>query len=445
MSQRFKKVFLFIGDVLVLYASLWLTLLIRYQMIPDPERWSQHTAPFTIVYVAWIVVFFVAGLYTLSVSIRGFRFFSVLIQAMLINAGLGAAFFYLIPSIGISPKTNFVLVLALTTALLVVWRMFANRFIGSKAFRTNMMLIGTDKELHDVVIEIGRQSQLGYHITETLNPLSAQASNVNLAKIIQEKHIRIVAAEAETLKDSTLIQQLFNALAHKVNVVTLADFMEELTGKVPIKMINHAWFLEHFKFGSHRGFDLVKRIFDVFLAVVLYVLLLPIMILVGALILITSGRPILYRQVRTGYLGQPFQIVKFRSMVNNAEKSGAQWAQKNDARVTPVGKFLRKTRLDELPQLINVIRGELSFVGPRPERPEFVKQLNEKIPFYNERHLVKPGLSGWAQINYSYGASEEDAMEKLQYDLYYAKNRSVALEIAIMLRTLKTIITGVGQ
>ena len=445
MSQRFKKMLLFTGDVIVLYLSLWITLLLRYQIVPDAERWKQHTDPFTIVFVVWIVVFFIAGLYTLSVRARGFKFFSTLIQTMLINAGLGAAFFYLIPSVGISPKTNFILVVIITTFLLIGWRMLANRMIGSSAFRTNMLLIGTDEELHDVVIEIGRQSQLGYHITESLNPLSTQASNINLSELIAKKGIRIVAAESETLKDPVLIQQLFNALSNQVNVVTLADFMEEITGKVPIKRINHSWFLEHFKFGNHRVFEFVKKIFDLVMAIILFIVLLPIMILTAFLIFISSRGPIFYTQTRTGYLGQPFRMIKFRSMVQNAEKSGAQWATKNDSRITPVGKFLRKTRLDELPQLINVIRGELSFVGPRPERPEFVKKLNEKIPFYNERHLVKPGLSGWAQINYKYGDSEEDAMEKLQYDLYYAKNRSIALEVAIMLRTLKTILTGAGQ
>lgn len=445
MSQRFKKIVLLIGDAAILYAALWLTLLARYQVIPSAERWQQHTDPFTIVFAVWVLVFFIAGLYTLSVRSRGFKFFSLLVQTMLINAGLGAAFFYIAPDLGISPKITFVLVVSFSTLLLIAWRTLAQRLIGLSAFRTHMLLIGTDEELHDVVLEIGRQSQLGYHITETLNPLSAQAANVDLGKLIADNGIRVVAAESETLKDPALIQQLFNALSHKVNVVTLAEFMEEITGKVPVKLINHSWFLEHFKFGSHRTFEFIKKIFDLVSAVILFVVLMPLMILTAFLILVSSGGPVFYTQIRTGYLGKPFKMLKFRTMVTNAEKDGAQWAQKNDSRITPIGKFLRKTRLDELPQLVNVLRGELSFVGPRPERPEFVEKLNEKIPFYNERHLVRPGLSGWAQINYDYGASEEDAMEKLQYDLYYAKNRSVALETAIMLKTLKTILTGAGQ
>jgi len=157
------------------------------------------------------------------------------------------------------------------------------------------------------------------------------------------------------------------------------------------------------------------------------------------------GSPVIFKQKRTGLLGQPFLAMKFRSMVKEAEKSGPQWAQKNDPRVTRLGSILRKTRLDEIPQLLNIIRGEMSFVGPRPERPVFVETLRQKIPFYNERHLVKPGLTGWAQISFPYGASEADALEKLQYDLYYIKNRSLIFDLAIILKTIKTVLSLEGS
>jgi len=184
---------------------------------------------------------------------------------------------------------------------------------------------------------------------------------------------------------------------------------------------------------------------DAFLASALFVPLTAMLPIVALAIKLNSAGPIFYRQRRIGKNGKEFEIAKFRSMVCDAEKNGAVWASCNDNRVTFVGKILRKTRIDELPQIWNVLKGELSFIGPRPERPEFVKELVEKIPYYQMRHLVKPGLSGWAQINFPYGASVEDALQKLQYDLFYVKNRSIVLEISIMLKTIMTLLKREGR
>jgi lipopolysaccharide/colanic/teichoic acid biosynthesis glycosyltransferase len=173
----------------------------------------------------------------------------------------------------------------------------------------------------------------------------------------------------------------------------------------------------------------------------------PVMLLTAAAIKLSDGwrAPILYRQVRVGQYGKPFKLLKFRSMREDAERDGqAQWAQKNDSRITRIGSFIRTTRIDELPQILNVLRGEMSFVGPRPERPEFVEQLNETIPYYRERHSIKPGITGWAQLCYPYGSSEQDAMEKLQYDLYYVKNHSLIFYIAILVQTVEVIVWGKG-
>ena len=172
---------------------------------------------------------------------------------------------------------------------------------------------------------------------------------------------------------------------------------------------------------------------------------LPFVPLIYLLVKLNTPGPFIFKQIRVGKNSKNFLAMKIRTMHKNAEINGPQWATKNDLRVTRSGKILRKTRIDEIPQLFNILRGEMSFIGPRPERPEFVKNLNAKIPFYNERHLVKPGLTGWAQINFPYGASEADALEKLQYDLYYIKNRSIMLDIAILLKTIKTVLTGAGQ
>jgi exopolysaccharide biosynthesis polyprenyl glycosylphosphotransferase len=198
-------------------------------------------------------------------------------------------------------------------------------------------------------------------------------------------------------------------------------------------------------FSASRSRDISKRLFDIAICLVLAVVLLPAIALAAFLVFIESGRPILYSQVRVGLNGKPFKIYKIRSMTKDAEKGGkAVWASANDARITRVGAFIRNTRLDEIPQLWNVVRGDMSFVGPRPERPEFVDQLNEEVPFYEYRHSVKPGLMGWAQLNYPYGASVEDAKGKLEYDLYYTKNHSFIMDLLIMIQTVEVVLLGKG-
>ena len=227
--------------------------------------------------------------------------------------------------------------------------------------------------------------------------------------------------------------------------MSLDDFYESITKRVPLEIIDQFWFLENLQEGKKRFYDFGKRIVDIAASIIFGIIALILVPPVAILIILTSGFPVFFTQIRIGKNGKPFKAIKFRTMVQNAEKHGAQWATKNDPRVTAIGKFLRKSRIDEIPQLINILKGEMSFVGPRPERPEFVDKLKQEIPFYRERLLVKPGLTGWAQINYRYGASVYDAKTKLQYDLYYVKNRSLALDFGIILRTIKTVLSAIGQ
>jgi exopolysaccharide biosynthesis polyprenyl glycosylphosphotransferase len=225
----------------------------------------------------------------------------------------------------------------------------------------------------------------------------------------------------------------------------LASVYEEYTGKIAVENLRPSWFIFSDGFRKSAALVMVKRLVDVIAGGIGVVLSLPVMLLVALLIKLTSRGAVLYHQARVGQHGRIFTVHKFRSMVSDAEATtGAVWAQENDSRVTPIGGFLRRSRLDELPQLWNVLRGDMSLVGPRPERPEFVRNLTEKIPFYGQRHVVRPGLTGWAQIRYTYGASVEDAMEKLQYDLFYIKNLSLALDLFILVSTVKTVLQRRG-
>ena len=230
-----------------------------------------------------------------------------------------------------------------------------------------------------------------------------------------------------------------------INVIQLSSFFERQAGQVRLDSLNPSWLI--YGEGFRQGFTrtAIKRIFDIVASVSLLIVALPVMILTALAILITMGRPIFYCQQRVGAGGRPFRICKFRSMRNDAEVDGKpQWAQSDDDRVTPLGRVIRKVRIDELPQIFNVLRGEMSFVGPRPERPEFVEHLDQEIPFYGSRHSIKPGITGWAQVRYVYGASFEDAREKLQYDLYYVKNHTLFLDLMILFDTFQVVLFGKG-
>ncbi|RUS98515.1 hypothetical protein DSM106972_081440 [Dulcicalothrix desertica PCC 7102] len=244
-------------------------------------------------------------------------------------------------------------------------------------------------------------------------------------------------------------------LLYNVTVTTQApnleekspDAYEKIWYKVPLNLINDNWFVlaKGFKLNSSQFHFICKRVLDVIAASLLLVVLSPLMVLAGIAVKFNSPGSILYSQVRSGYNGQTFRVYKFRSMYQDAERLGARWAMEHDPRVTSVGKFLRLTRIDELPQLVNVLNGEMSLIGPRPERPEFDVKLSEAIPYYKMRYSIKPGITGWAQVMYPYGASVDDAREKLSYDLYYIKHYSLVLDLVIALKTIRVVLLGKGR
>ena len=268
-----------------------------------------------------------------------------------------------------------------------------------------------------------------------------------LVKYVADNQIDIIVLAMDERRKGLPVHELLDCKMGGVEVLDLLTFFERHTSKIRLDIMQPSWLFlsEGFEVNNFRR--MWKRVFDVTCVLLLMPVVLPLAALSAVAILIDSrGREgVIYSQTRVSENGRLFQIYKFRSMVVEAEKDGvARWAAKNDARITRVGAVLRKFRLDELPQLFNVLRGDMSFVGPRPERPEFVERLSENIPYYNERHRVKPGLSGWAQIRYPYGASEEDGFEKLQYDLYYVKNCSILLDILVILQTAEVVLLGKG-
>lgn len=274
--------------------------------------------------------------------------------------------------------------------------------------------------------------------------------DASFVEFIQANNIDEIVIAADQRRGTLPIEVLFDLRLQGVVVTDLLDFMEREVGQIVVDLLFPSWLIFSNGFNSQNyARQLVDNGLNWFLASLVLFFVWPFMLLTALAIYLDDGRrtntSVFYKQIRTGKNGEPFAIYKFRSMGKDAEKDGAKWATKNDMRVTRIGGFIRKYRLDELPQLYNVFRGDMSFVGPRPERPEFVEQLATEIPFYNHRHTVKPGLAGWAQLNYPYGASVNDAREKLKFDLYYVKHQSFLLDILILIRTVEVVLFGKGQ
>jgi len=275
---------------------------------------------------------------------------------------------------------------------------------------------------------------------------AAEGSLSDLAKFLHRSWTGVILATKHAPGDDT-VGELMRARLCGLRIYDMTDFYERFLFKLPVLNLRDRWLI------LAHGFDLLhhsiqlraKRVIDLVLSFALILVLSPLMLVTGIAIKLDSKGPVFYRQSRTGLNGVTFMLHKFRTMMEDAEKSGARWSEKNDPRVTRVGRFLRATRIDELPQLWNVLLGQMSFIGPRPERPDFNSELEAAIPYYDLRHLVKPGITGWAQVLYPYGASVEDAREKLQYDLYYIKNYSVMLDLVILIRTMRVVFLGYGR
>lgn len=434
MSNRAKTLLLLIVDIVIIIISLSLTLLIR-----KPEKFGlsylgEHLELFAWVYPFWLLMFFIEGLYSLTTfKFRSSSLAASLLRASVITIFVSAAITYFLPPqlYKVTPKTNLFLSALISFPLLYSWRIFFYRTFSRSSRLKNTVIIGSPSSVDFVVDQIKLKPYLGFKLVGTTLPIPANTE--------------IVAIERHALKDEAY-QEVFKKLSSGLEVIDLALFAEMITRKIPLASIDESWFIEYCGYQRSRSFEVLKSILDKSVALTLLVLLTPIALILFPILLVVHGRPIFFKQTRTGIYNKPFTLYKLRTMVVDAEKNGAQWAKPKDARITPLGKVLRKTRLDELPQLINIINGEMSLVGPRPERPEIIEsQLSPKIPFYNLRHLVKPGVTGWAQVVFRYGFSEEDSKEKLQYDLFYVKNKSIWLDIVIILKTIKTVITGAGQ
>ena len=355
-------------------------------------------------------------------------------------------------------RSTLPLVFAFSAGGILLARVMFVRTSRTNLLESRIMVIGTGQ----LAVKCGELAQRGsfrkYKVTGYL-PMSSEDVCVPAAKLVSLAEGQTLVSLALSLRVSEIvvsvqnrrggvlpIRDLLECKLHGLKVTDMSDFFERETCQIRVESVQPSWLV------FNRGFDqgivrrLMKRGFDLTVSAVIMVLTMPIMLVTALCIFFEDGYPVFYHQERVGKNGKTFKVLKFRSMGNNAEQGGKpQWAAQNDPRVTRVGGVIRKLRIDELPQLLNVFKGEMSFVGPRPERPYFVEQLNQEVPYYNARHSIKPGITGWAQVRYGYGASVEDAVQKLQYDLYYVKNNSLFLDVLILIDTLKVVMFRGGR
>ena len=357
-----------------------------------------------------------------------------------------------IPAAAVAPWTShpFASLVALIAVLPVAhfYRLFFHWVFARWQFNDRVLLVGAGSMAHTLVQELQGLKDPGYELIGYVScddasasdlPLPCRGSSKDLAAIAQKHRANRVAVSLDERRGKLPILELLNCRLNGIRVEDAELLYERLTGKIAVQRLRPSYLVFAEGFTQGRVTFAVKRALDAVVAVVGLLLAVPIGILVALAIKLDSPGPVFFGQTRVGRDGRIFTVWKFRSMRTDAEKGGPQWASKNDARITRIGRFIRMTRIDELPQMWNILCNEMSFVGPRPERPFFVDELRKQIPYYMERLLVKPGLTGWAQINYQYGSSVEDALTKLQYDLYYIKNLSVWLDLLVLLRTIKVI------
>ena len=447
-----KQIILLGGDIIFIIASFYFAPVIRFGVWLDPVVvFGFSDALAMVVYIAAFYVFnfynFEEHVYRASYALR---FTFVILGVNLLNSSL----FYIFH---LRPYNSGIIAISGTVALILLlgWRIALMRLLDSMRNPLKILIVGagfTGKTLHELLIGNREYEVVGFIDDDEnkqgsfVNGVPVLGDSGRLMDLVREKGINKIIVAITKLIRPAIFQKLVEARFSGVTVYEMPTFYEKVSGKIPVLHTNEMWLGYADIVGVEKNIYNVrlKKVFDKAFSLIGVLLSFPVMIAAAALIKWESPGPVLYRQKRVGWEEKEFELIKFRSMRADAEANGAVWAQENDPRVTKVGKIIRLLRIDELPQLWNVLKGEMSFVGPRPERPEFVNILKEEIPYYSLRHAVRPGITGWAQVNYPYGASKEDALEKLQYELYYIKNMSMFLDFHILLKTVRVMLFRKG-
>lgn len=438
-ANKAESLLLFVGDITLFFISLWVTLVIRYFEIPGSELWQIHIVPFSFLFVLWILIFFIAGLYGKHTVIFKTKLPNIILKVQIINIVLAAVFFFFIPAFGIAPKTNLVIYLAVSSTLITFWRLIIFPILHIKK-PTEALLVGSGEVLHELEGEVNNNNRYNLRFVSIID-LDTISNNEELIALVQNAtanlNVSIVVVDAQDDRVMPVLPALYTLLFQEVRFIELSRLYEDIFDCIPVSFIRQNWLLGNVTLKSKSFYDLFKRLFDIVISLILGTMSLVVYPFVALAIKSEDGGSVFFVQDRIGKNGKPIRLTKFRSM-SELEKE----------KVTPIGNILRKSRIDELPQLFAVLRGDLSLIGPRPEIPKLVTQYEQRVPYYNIRHLIKPGLSGWAQIHQNnppkFGVQYDETALKLSYDLYYVKNRSFFIDFKIALFTLKTLLSRTG-
>lgn len=430
---------LFTGDIIIFSLSLWLMLFLRHLEVPSWDFFELHFVPFSLLFVVWVLVFFISGLYGKHTMVLKKKLPVIILNAQVANMLIAALFFFLVPYFGIAPKTTLFIYLLVSFPLVLWWRLSGQDYI-TRRIPEAAILVGSGLEMEELRDEVNQNSKYGIRFDSYLNleKLPVGDFKDEIIKRVYSENISVIVIDLKNEKVEPILPSLYNLLFAEIKFIDFHKVYEDIFDRIPLSILRHNWFLENISLSPKVLYDIFKRLMDIAIALVLFIISLAIFPFVYLAIKLDDKGDIFFTQERVGEHNKIIKIWKFRSM--SEDKGG-------ESSITGVGKFLRKSRIDELPQLWNVIRGDMSLIGPRPEMPELAKEYETQIPYYNIRHLIKPGLSGWAQIQTSapkFKVGFEETRDKLSYDLYYIKNRSLFLDFNIALLTIKTLISRSG-
>lgn len=446
-----------IVEFAALYSSLYVASTVCVGALLVCEQIAAPLDPRAIIFASLALVSFIAmGLYQFNQRLYFREAMLRVLVGLVFGSVASGLIFMLIPGMAVSNAEG-AIAFVFALVLLLGVRFYFVRTVDENLFRRRTIVFGAGERAASLMDLRRRADRRGFRIVGRVaapgDVVVGDRSEIHitngksLTEFARERNADEIVIAMDERRGNLPVKDLLDARLSGINVIDLLEFFERETGKIRIDLVHPGWliFSPGFRISTLRHY--AQRSVDLLVSLVLIAVSWPVMLMIVLAIKFEEGigAPVIYHQQRVGASGKIFNVLKFRSMRVNAEADGkAVWAKKDDDRITRVGNVLRLLRLDELPQVFNVLKGEMSLVGPRPERPEFVEQLKQKIPYYDERHSVKPGITGWAQLNYSYGASEEDAAEKLMYDLYYIKNQSLMVDLLIILQTVEVVIWGKG-
>lgn len=443
-------------EFLVFLFSPYAALLLHVDvMLPGTEDVHPLIARAALFASVMFITMAAMGLYNARQRSRLLGVITRLAASILAGVVTMAVFYYLFPNMQIG-RSALLLTALIAFGITVLVRIVFNRFADDDLFKRRVLVYGAGRRAGSIA-QLRRRADrrgfviVGYVPADGDDPQAITegrlTTDTELRKLCEQHRVDEVVVAMDDRRRQFPMDQLLECRLEGLEITELVSFLERETGKVRLDVLNPSWIIFSDGFRQGRIHGSFERVFDIAASLGLLAITFPVMLLTALAILLEDGlkASLFYRQTRVGQYGRNFELLKFRSMREDAEAAGDPiWAKMNDSRVTRVGSFIRKSRIDELPQILNVLKGEMSFVGPRPERPKFVAQLNERIPYYRERHSIKPGITGWAQLCYPYGSSEQDAAEKLQYDLFYVKNHSLLFYLAILVQTVEVILWGKG-